>query len=75
MEELASVVQTLDDANPIKKDQNMMRMRIKEADDIEGKGKIGFEDFVNIMARKMQVNKNKTGNAHVLLCLMRQTMN
>ncbi|TYH57279.1 hypothetical protein ES332_D08G078700v1 [Gossypium tomentosum] len=56
MEELASVIQTLDDANPIKEDQNMMMMMmvINEADDIERKGKI--EDFVNIMARKMQEN-------------------
>ncbi|KAA3471181.1 calmodulin-like protein 8 isoform X1 [Gossypium australe] len=58
MEELASVIQTLDDANPIKEDQNMMMMMmvINEADDIERKGKIDFEDFVNIMARKMQEN-------------------
>ncbi|TYH57280.1 hypothetical protein ES332_D08G078700v1 [Gossypium tomentosum] len=57
MEELASVIQTLDDANPIKEDQNMMMMMmvINEADDIERKGKI--EDFVNIMARKMQLRQ------------------
>ncbi|MBA0825959.1 hypothetical protein Goarm_010858 [Gossypium armourianum] len=57
MEELASVIQTLDDANPIKEDQNMMMMMvINEADDIERKGQIDFEDSVNIMARKMQEN-------------------
>ncbi|MBA0553554.1 hypothetical protein Golob_012728 [Gossypium lobatum] len=39
-------------------DQNMMMMMtvINEADDIERKGKIDFEDFVIIMARKMQEN-------------------
>ncbi|TYJ21607.1 hypothetical protein E1A91_A08G074100v1 [Gossypium mustelinum] len=58
MEELASVIQTLDDANPIKEDQNMMMMMvINEADDIERKGKIDSVDFVNIMARKMQENE------------------
>ncbi|MBA0679513.1 hypothetical protein Goari_011276 [Gossypium aridum] len=58
MEELASVIQTLDDASPIKEDQNMMMMMmvINKADDIERKGKIDFEDFVIIMARKMQEN-------------------
>ncbi|MBA0854311.1 hypothetical protein Goshw_029016 [Gossypium schwendimanii] len=56
MEELASVIQTLDDPSPIKEDQNMMMMMmmvINKADDIERKGKI---DFVIIMARKMQEN-------------------
>ncbi|KAK8614680.1 hypothetical protein V6N13_068476 [Hibiscus sabdariffa] len=41
IEELASVIQTLD-ANPT-------RLMISEVDDVED-----FEDFVNIMARKMQ---------------------
>lgn len=50
MEELASVIQSLDE-NPTKEE---VRDMIGEVD-ADGNGTIEFEDFLNIMARKMKV--------------------
>ena len=51
MEELASVIQTLD-GNPTKQEVQDMISEV----DVEGNGTIDFEDFLNILARKMKVN-------------------
>ena len=51
MEELASVIQTLD-GNPTREEVQDMISEV----DVEGNGTIDFEDFLNILARKMKVN-------------------
>ena len=51
MEELASVIQTLD-GNPTREEVQDMISEV----DVEGNGTIDFEEFLNIMARKMKVN-------------------
>ncbi|XVE73045.1 hypothetical protein DITRI_Ditri11bG0086500 [Diplodiscus trichospermus] len=51
MEELTSVIQTLD-GNPTKEEVQDMISEV----DAEGNGTIDFEDFLNIMARKMKEN-------------------
>lgn len=50
MEELATVIQTLD-GNPTKEEVQDMISEV----DVEGNRTIDFEDFLNIMATKMKV--------------------
>ncbi|XP_039032560.1 calmodulin-2/4-like [Hibiscus syriacus] len=51
MEELAVVIQALD-VNPTKEEVQGMISEV----DVQGKGTIDFDDFLNIMARKMKEN-------------------
>ncbi|XVE73046.1 hypothetical protein DITRI_Ditri11bG0086500 [Diplodiscus trichospermus] len=67
MEELTSVIQTLD-GNPTKEEVQDMISEV----DAEGNGTIDFEDFLNIMARKMKVIKpfiRKSGAHNFLLSI------
>lgn len=50
MDELASVIQTID-GNPTTEEVQEMISEV----DAEGNGTIDFDDFLNIMARKMKV--------------------
>ncbi|XVF31719.1 hypothetical protein REPUB_Repub17cG0016300 [Reevesia pubescens] len=64
MEELASVIQALDGNATKEVVENM----ISEVD-VEGNGSIDFEDFLNIMARKMKANHFfRKSSAHIFLC-------
>lgn len=51
MDELASVIQSLDE-RPTKEEVQDMISEVGA----DGNGKIDFEEFLNIMARKMQVH-------------------
>lgn len=58
MEELAGVLQSLD-GHPTK---NEVRDMISEVD-VDGNGTIDFDEFLNVMARKMKVKEqNKEYN-------------
>lgn len=54
MEELATVIQSLNE-NPTKEEVGDMIGEV----DADGNGTIDFEDFLNIMARKMKVTHHQ----------------
>ena len=55
MDELATMIQSLD-GNPAKKEIEDMISEV----DTDGDGSIDFEEFLNIMGRKMKVRKYRS---------------
>lgn len=65
MEELATVIRSLDQ-NPTEEELQDMITEV----DADGNGTIEFAEFMNLMAKKMKVQKPKTKTQIMYICMI-----